>query len=230
MIEQVFLPQVSSQKISNQVYDLLREKIISKEFAPGQRLNLNAIEEQLGISRTPLKEALARLEMEGLVEITRGYGTFVTNPGPEAIAESFATRLAIESYAAEIVAEQASDAEIESLAAMVRQLGALVAASDRLAIYPQYLELDHEFHTMLVGLVRNRRLSAVHQRENVHAQMARIRYHGTELELDETQREHEVLMAALADRDGARARQVLRAHMTRGARWVLDNMEVSVSG
>ena len=61
------LTPIRMPKISEAAYEILLEKIISKEFAPGQRLGLDAIEKQLGISRTPLKEALARLEMEGLI-------------------------------------------------------------------------------------------------------------------------------------------------------------------
>lgn len=110
------LPRINIHTISEAAYEVLRERVISKEFAPGQRLNLEAIEKQLGISRTPLKEALTRLEMEGLVTIVPRTGTYVTDPVPEEIAESFDMRRVLEVYAVELAVQRASDEDYESLA------------------------------------------------------------------------------------------------------------------
>jgi DNA-binding GntR family transcriptional regulator len=154
---------ISPQKISATAYDALREKIISRELAPGQRLDLNSIEEQMGISRTPLKEALARLEMEGLVEIFPRSGTYVTDPSPDQLAESFDVRLALEMFAIEMAVKTMTDAELEQVRALVEQLRQLAAAPDRDAIYPQYLALDHELLRQLLALAGNHRLGRIHQ-------------------------------------------------------------------
>lgn len=74
----VQFPAIHRKKVSEIAHDILKEKILSKELAPGQRLNLDEIEIQLGISQTPLKEALALLEMEGLVKILPRSGTFIS--------------------------------------------------------------------------------------------------------------------------------------------------------
>lgn len=223
------LPRIKARKISETAYEILRERIISKEFAPGQRLDLDIIGEQLGISRTPVKEALARLEMESLVVIIPRSGTFVTDLDAEEIAESFDVRRALEVYAVELAVQRASDEEIEELWGIVRELGELAADEDRDAIYPRYLTLDHQFHRQLVALCGNRRLCQAHDRENVHAQMARVRYRRSEWELDLAQEEHERLMVALETKDVETAKAEMDAHLRRAKRSLLADMETAVS-
>ncbi len=223
------LPRINARKISEAAYEILREKIVSKEFTPGQRLDLDAIEKQLGISRTPLKEALVHLEMEGLVVVVPRSGTYVSDPSPEQIAESFDVRMVLEVYAVELAVQRASDEDIEELRAMIQELGNLAAAKDRDAIYPRYLTLDHQFHRQLVALAGNQRLCQAHDQENVHAQMARIRYRRSERELDVAQEEHERIIAALETRDVEATKAEMDAHLRRAKHSILADMGATVS-
>ena len=218
------LPRINISKISNAAYEILREKIISREFAAGQRLDLDDIERQLGISRTPIREALARLEMEGLVEILPRSGTFVTNPNQEDISESFDVRCALEIYALEKAVERMTKEDLADLVAMVQELGELSCAEDRDEIYPHYLSLDHQFHHRLVELSGNDRLCQAHERENLHAQMARIRYRRSERELSVAQEEHERIIAALESKDVRLAQLEVSAHLQRAKRSLVEDM------
>ena len=226
MENNVSLPRINARKISDTAYEILREKAVSKEFAPGQRLYLDAIEKQLGISRTPLKEALVRLEMEGLIRIVPRSGTYVTDPDPGEIAESFDVRRVLEVHAIELAAQKASEEDMRALRMMVQELGDLTAEEDRDAIYPRYLTVDHQFHKRIVDLSGNRRLCQVCERENVHAQMARIRYMSSEQELDVAQEEHERIMAALEARDVEAAKSEMDAHLRRATQSLLADMEM----
>lgn len=221
------LPQIETRSMSEQAYEILRESIVSKAFSPGQRLDLNVIEEQLRISRTPLSMALARLEVEGLVEVVPRSGTYVTDPSPAEVAESFDVRKILELYAIELVVERARDSDLQELDTMTRELRRLAEAEDRDSIYPQYLELDHELHSRLVELAGNSRLLQSHARENVHAQMARIRYRSSERELTVAQDEHERLIAALLRRDAAGAKAEMGAHLERAKRSILSDIGVA---
>jgi DNA-binding GntR family transcriptional regulator len=203
---------------------------VSRTFSPGQKLDLSAIEKQLGISRTPLREALARLETEGLVEVVSRSGTYVTDPTPKDVAESFEVRKALELYAIDLALVRASDDELGELESMVAELDRLSRAEDLDAIYPQYLTLDHQLHSRLVELAGNRRLSAAHARENVHAQMARIRYRSSERPLTIAQGEHERLMAALWRRDPEEAKAEMDAHLERAKRSILRDMGARSQG
>jgi DNA-binding GntR family transcriptional regulator len=218
------LPGVETRSVSQQAYEILREHIVSKSFRPGQKLDLSSIEKQLGISRTPLREALARLEAEGLVEVVSRSGTYVTDPTPKEVAESFEVRKVLELYAIGLALERADDSDLDGLQLLVEELGRLSQRDELDSIYPQYLALDHQLHDRLVELAGNQRLSLVHARENVHAQMARIRYRSSERPLTTAQGEHERIMRALRRRDPESAKAEMKAHLERAKRSILSDM------
>ncbi len=223
------LPRINSQSISNRVYEILREKILSGEMPPGMRLDLQSIAKQLGISRTPLKEALYQLEIEGLVEINPRSGTYVADPTPEDVAECCEIRRVLEVYAVELAVQRASDEEIKMLEALVHELKELTAAQDPDAIYARHLRLDHEFHKQIVALARNSRLSRAHAHENIQEQIKRIkriRYSQSGPDLDVIQQEHERIMAAFKARDAEAAKAAMDAHLRRAAKTLLTDMGV----
>jgi GntR family transcriptional regulator, rspAB operon transcriptional repressor len=219
------LPQINSPKISEIVYELIKEKIVSKLFPPGERLDLDSIEVQLGVSRTPLKEALHRLELEGLVKILPRSGTFVTDPSEKDISEFFDLRRMLEVNAIEIGFHKASHQDIQELKSLVEEMQQLADSENISSIYPRYLELDHLFHSKLVAISDNRRLIEVHSRENLHSQMARIRYRRFEPELNLTQEEHVRIIEALECRDTRAAMSEIDAHLKRAKRSLLNDME-----
>jgi len=125
------------------------------------------------------------------------------------------------------VVQQATDEDIGELRTIVQELSDLASAKDRDAIYPRYLVLDHRFHQRLVALAGNQRLCQAHDRENLHAQMARIRYRRSERELNVAQEEHERIMSALEVRDVETARTEMDVHLRRAKRSILDDMRVT---
>lgn len=217
-------PRINSPKISEVVYDILREKIVSREISQGERLDLDEIGKRLGVSRTPLKEALSRLEMEGLIQIFPRSGTYVTNANAEYIVESFDVRRILELFAVELIGTNAKDEELANLAKLVGEMGILAKQKEMELAYPRYLKLDHEFHHQLVALSGNQRLCEAHERENLHAQMARIRYRSYERELDIAQEEHERIIEALLARDPVLVANLLDAHLQRAKRSLLNDM------
>jgi DNA-binding GntR family transcriptional regulator len=223
------LPPIKSQKISDIIYNLLKEKIVSKEFPPGSRLDLTDIEIQLEVSRTPLKEALNRLEMDGLVNIMPRYGTFVTDPTIRDISDSFDLRELLEIYAIEIATKNATDQDIENMKEIVEEMGQKASSNDKSSAYPYYLELDNLFHKNIVALCGNKRLIEVHSRENLHSQMARVRFRRIEEELLLTQKEHEQILSALEQRDISASIKELKNHLDRAKHSLLEDMRTAYS-
>lgn len=221
--KQIF-PRINTPKVSEMVYSILREKIISKEFGEGERLDVDEISERLGVSKTPIKEALSHLEMEGLVKILPRSGTFVSRLSESDIEDSFDVRRVLERYAVEIICKNASDKEIRTLEKMVEKLGELARHSDIKEIYPDYLKLDHEFHRQMVVHTKNKRLQEAHERENLHAQMARIRYRSFERELNKAQNEHERLILAIKERNVEKAVFEINSHLQRAKQSLLKDM------
>lgn len=218
----VSLPSLNRRNVADEIYALLKAKIVAQEFAPGERLNLEEMERQLGISRTPLKDALNRLSVEGLVEIVPRRGTFVTNPTPEEIAESFDVRRMLEMYAAELALPRMEPKGLNKMREMVHKLGEMAQSEDWVSIYQDYVALDHDLHHFIVELSGNRRLLWVYDQLNVHAQMARIGHLRAKQELDVAQLEHEDLLRAFEAQDIAAVRQVLDQHIERAKCTILQ--------
>jgi GntR family transcriptional regulator, rspAB operon transcriptional repressor len=224
-LQETTFPLITSLKISDSAYEILHEKIVSRELFPGQRLDLKLMQAEMGISTTPLKEALATLEMEGLVEIRPRSGTFVTDPSPDDISKSFDVRIALEVFAVGLVAKQVGAEDLQKLRSVIQELAGLASAPDQTSIYPKYLHLDHQFHELLVSMTKNERLIMIHRRENLHAQMARIRYRRSERELQVAQGEHELLIQALVAHDMRAAQEIMESHLQRAKLSVLADID-----
>src|SRR5712692_5955504 len=128
--------------ISDGVYEFLRRRILDHEYPPGYRFDLSGLADELGISRTPIREAMHRLEAEGLVDILPRRGTFVTTIELQEIAEGFDVRCALERFAAEIAACVATDEEIAHLRAILSEMRQLLAVVDYQSVVQKYIALD----------------------------------------------------------------------------------------
>src|SRR5689334_14256979 len=98
------LPYRGLQLISEDIYAALRQRILACELAPGERLEVYHIAQQMGVSYTPVKDALRRLLAEGLISIRPRKGTFVSQIHPDSVRDSFELREAIELKACELLA------------------------------------------------------------------------------------------------------------------------------
>src|SRR5919198_5811877 len=118
---------INQTKISEQVYDYLRGAIMTGRFAPGERLDLEGLVEQLKISKMPIKEAVGRLAAEGLLDIQSRRGTFVSRVDPRELAETYEVRQALEVLAGELAAERITEADIKRLHELTREMEAAAA-------------------------------------------------------------------------------------------------------
>jgi DNA-binding GntR family transcriptional regulator len=219
------LPELTRRNLSEEVYDVLRRGILTRFFSPGERLKLDDIEEQLGVSRTPLKVALDRLAAEGLVDVLPRRGTFVSEDTPDDTAEAFDVRRVLEAYAAELAATKATDAGLKRLRAKLAALDAKVAEGcSGGECFLECLELDHGFHETLIGLTGNSRLVEAWEGVSVHVQMARVRNRDAERVFSISLREHEEILKAIEAHDPAAAREAMESHLGRAKANLLDDM------
>jgi DNA-binding GntR family transcriptional regulator len=141
---------LSPRALYEEVAELLRQRIFRRELEPGSWIDELKIAEEYGISRTPLREALKVLAAEGLVTMKVRRGAYVTEVSEKDLADVYHLLALLESDAAGVVAERASDDELTSLQTLHDELEAAVSDRDR------FFALNEQFHMRVLELARNR--------------------------------------------------------------------------
>jgi GntR family transcriptional regulator, rspAB operon transcriptional repressor len=194
-------------------YRFLTGEVLRGRWDAGETLSTYALSEELGISRTPVAEALKRLEGEGLVEIIPQVGSRIVRPDPGPVADLFALRAALEGVAAAAAARNITDTQLSELELTLRRLERAAANADRSA----YDELYTHFHVRLVQAAAIPQL--VDAARSIWTPL-RYRLAGLPLagdQLIESVREHRELYAALEQRSAERARTAAEGHVRRAA-------------
>jgi DNA-binding GntR family transcriptional regulator len=191
------------------VYAFLREEILSQKLAPGASLFERAIAKQHGVSRTPVREALHRLEAEGLARRYPKMGMVVTELTLRDVNEAFQIRRFIEPPAA---AEAALILPLEPLRVMLAEFKSLETAKlsddERFA---RHNLLDSKMHYLILGSLGNGRL--IELMNNLRGICSRVRSFGTPIRFTQSTQEHTAVLKALLDRDAAKAETAMREHL-----------------
>ncbi|WP_134726271.1 GntR family transcriptional regulator [Paracoccus luteus] len=203
--------RIEKATLYQQVLTRLRDLIIEGELAAGERIDESALIEQLGVSRTPFREALRTLAAEGLVETRPARGTVVralTAPEVRSMLELLA---GLERMAGDWACQRADDATIAALVDLHDRMMAHYARRDRMPYY----KLNQAFHTGLVAAAGNPALAEVHG--NIQARLKRIRFVGHRLPQfwAEAVAEHAEMVRHLTARDGAALGETMSRHLTR---------------
>lgn len=191
------------------VFEAIREAIIAGKLKPGERLMEVQLAQELGVSRTPVREAIRKLELEGFVLMVPRKGAYVSDLSIKEIASVFEVRRALEGLAAELAAERATADEIELLERQLVELAECVNTerADR------YVELDTEFHATVYRLSRNERLGQILSLLREQIQRFRTRTLTSPRRRREALQEHRALVEALAIRDTEEARRAAQEHI-----------------
>lgn len=205
------------QALPDRIYSALKHRILTCSLPPGQRLMENDLSRELGVSRTPLREALNRLALEQLVFLTPYRGYAVTPLLLEDISKLNELRLILESESAALAAERANQQEVKQL----KSLAKLSYQPGDRATYEQYLRDNSAFHQALVRCTRNARLEAVVA--SVLDQLQRPLYLGLDTGLDAkaATAEHYELIDAIAQGNAKRARKVMAEQIKRAEMRIL---------
>lgn len=214
------LPKRSNSR--SRVIAVMREGIISGQFAAGESLSEIALAEEFGVSRTPVREALKQLQTEGLVEIRPRVGTFVTSPSRREIVELFEMKELLEGAAARLLAVRGAVPEVARLQANVRESDEVARAGDA----GRYAELVEEFHDLLITGSDNSKLQA-HYRTLMN-QLAYARLVSTSLaqpgRLLQSDQEHHRVLELIVAKDGDSAERVMREHVRASRRALLAGL------
>jgi DNA-binding GntR family transcriptional regulator len=203
------LRRLANEPARTRAYAALREAIVAMELPPGARLSENELAAQLGVSRTPVREALIRLRDEQLVEIAPQRGTFVTPISVRGVRDAQFVREALECAAVRLAAERATDDDVTELWAMI---DAQHRSRDTGDVEAFYL-LDEAFHARLSDLSGHPIASTIAQRAKGH--LNRVRRLSLPLPnyIEEMIAEHEAVVTPVAAHDADTAENALRHHL-----------------
>jgi DNA-binding GntR family transcriptional regulator len=191
------------------VYKTLREDILAMRLKSGAVLLERAIAERLGVSRTPVREALLRLEAEGLTRRYPKMGMVVTELTLRDVVEAFQIREFIEPPAA---AEAANRLRPEEMAELLARFDELETTDlPDAEKYARHNLLDTKIHDLIIESLGNRRL--IDLMDNIRSICVRARIIGTPIRFTQSTREHQELIRAIMNRDAAGAEQFMRLHL-----------------
>ena len=204
------------------VSETLRQAIRDGIFKPGERLMEIPLSEELGVSRTPIREAIRKLELEGFVIMIPRRGTYVADISLKDISQVFEIRSALEELAGALAAERITAEEIEYLERMLVEIGTYIEKKDM----DRIVEADVNFHEVLYKASRNERLVEIIH--NLREQTLRFRTVSMNQpgRLAKTWEEHRLLVEAIADRDANKARKIARLHMEHSEQALLTGMNI----
>jgi DNA-binding GntR family transcriptional regulator len=207
-------PALDLSNLSERVYELVKARILKRELAPGQSLVIADLAAQLGVSTTPVRDALKRLEVEGLAVIAPRRGCSVAVLTPRDIEELIQIRTIVESAAAEATAASVSDEQIQQLRSLLERLER-VTDGQRFTDYVAAVELDFQFHLAIVEWVGNSRLVDLFSKLRVHRRMAPELYDPDYQRAQRDLEEHRRILEAFRRRDREAAKRAICEHLER---------------
>ena len=213
---------VQREPLTRSVYQVVIDMLMTHTLEPGARLSIEELARTLGVSQTPIREALARVEADGLIikEPGRSY-TVAPLMGIEQVRELIELRMLVEPAVAGMAAARATSPEISELRAMARTGGAgheNTAAANRLDMM-----YDATFHATVAALGGNHIISDMLGRLRSHMHTYRLYYHAGHYAV--TKNEHIAVVQAIARHDSDGAEEAMRVHLTRA----LERMEQFVA-
>lgn len=223
----------SYQPLREVVCESLRDAIRKGILKPGQRIMEIKLAEELGVSRTPVREAIRKLELEGYVVMMPRRGTYVADMSIRDINEIFEIRTALESLSNGLAAEHITEDELEHLQRLLVVIGGYIKeyedGPDREAAMDKIVKTDIEFHDLLYHAARNNRLVGIIS--NLRDQLTRFRtlsmsYPGR---LEATLDEHREIVETIANGDGRAARKAAVHHMENSEKTLLKAMDIAIN-
>lgn len=201
--------EVFSGSLGAKVYQALRRAILELAYKPGEIVRKPEICAELGVSRSPVSDAVARLASEGLVDVIPQAGTYVARFSMAEIREGAFLREAIELASIERVAAQITADQLVLLRRNLTVQAVLVAENDFVGFY----RLDAEMHELMLSFSGYRKLSAVSETASAHVNRARQLVLPIPGRVAATLEEHRAILAALEARDPMAARRAVRDHL-----------------
>lgn len=197
--------------LREKVYEIIKAKIINKEFGPSARLQDNILANEFGISKTPVTLALTRLEYEGFVKTIPRKGTFVIDLSTNLATEYYLLREVLEGLAARLAAQNLPESDMEKMRKILPK-----SARDAISLSPKrYIEMDTRFHGIILNASEYPELQGAVKRIWDFVTMFKLRVAEPSRRRGESFKEHLSILKALQRRDAMGAEESMRFHIRR---------------
>ena len=212
---------VNYPNLSDKVYEIIKNEILSGATSPGAQLEVVGLAKRLGVSRTPVKEAISRLIVEGFVRDFPRKGYFVSKRDREDITELLDARLMLELVAVERGLHLVKPAQIEGMRRVLGEIDGIMDSQGWYIDYEEFVRKDAQFHLLIIDTARNRHLIEAYRRIFLH-------YHAARMHLSlgpgyrrgfETRQEHKVIVDAFESKDLPALKAALTRHMQETTKW-----------
>lgn len=211
-------PTLPRQRLSDQIADVLRQQILLGDLKPGNNIPERETSAALGVSRTPLREALLVLEAEGLVEMAPAKSPIVAQPSLAEVTQLLLVQSALEALAGECACDEASQEEIEEIEAMHQTMVATVDQADPI----EHFKIDMAFHEAIVASTKNLSLIKTHRQYQVRLWRPRFLSARRRLSVDKTIFDHAKIVDGLRQRDKEQVSKAMQEHLRRA----IGNVEI----
>lgn len=204
-------------KSKDEAYDTIKELILSTTINPGQNITENALAEQLGIGRTPVREALTRLESEGLILSSKGRKTVYSLTLDE-IREIFDVKQALEGAVAGWAAIRGSEKDKELLADMMADMKAFAQNrpeenGQRDTYLSSWIKIDYNLHQVIFRMASCKKAEEIIRKLNMQWHRTRVSVYALEGRTARSAKEHETFVQHIIDGNAAKAEAAMKAHL-----------------
>jgi len=206
--------------LSKKVYKILKKEIIKGSFEPGAKLSEGKIAEQMGISRTPVREALRELAAEGFAMLSANQGVVVRSVSAENISGILQIRSVLDGLAARLATYIITEEEIKELENYNKKMEKLISKQDAHA----YSEVDIKFHEFIANLCQNEQLVQISK--NISSQALRYRISSLRIpgRFQKSIKEHRNIVEAIKVKDPKKAERMGQKHIENALKNILNNV------
>jgi DNA-binding GntR family transcriptional regulator len=214
---------IENVSLRDQIYEIIREMILRREIEPGQKIVEEELAGKIGVSRTPLREALCRLENEGIINFIPRRGAFVRELTRETLIEVLELREVLEGLVTRLAVEYMDG---DTLAELQKCLDDIHNTPDHGAHLIKYTHADETFHKLLLSVCPNRMLKSSMSTINMHLQFIRIRTVVIPDRAKKTVEEHYQILAAIQQKDADLAETLMRKHIASVRSYAIENADL----
>jgi len=215
------LRPLQQSSLVQEIYDILHQQIVLGQLKPGQRLDVARLAQTLTVSTMPVKQAIARLEVEGYIEVSPRRGTFVAQLPLEDLLEALDVRLALDLFVADRLATTLPG---EALAEMrqIHERMCSLSADPGEANYYLRQALDRQFHLVPAAALGNRRMLQLREQQHTHAQLAAVQ--GSFVRWERADQDHATILTAWEQRHPTALREALVTHSAHARETLLKHL------